>query len=93
MPPTCLLCVVENSLTVYRGASTAKLQVFLVISTCALYLVAAGLLARSVWYFEQAHWKNVVGKDVAELGSGAGSYDIDRSVWHLNVSSLSAGLY
>lgn len=64
----------------------AKLQIFLVVSTCLLYLVAAGLLARSVWYFEQGHWNAVVGKDVAELGAGPGSYDIDRSVWHVNVS-------
>jgi len=64
----------------YKGASLAKLQVFLVVSVCLLYLVAAGLLARSVWYFEQGHWNNVVGKDAAELGDGPGSYDVDRSV-------------
>jgi hypothetical protein len=36
-------------LTVHpRGASMARLQIFLVESTCFLYLVAAGLFARSV---------------------------------------------
>lgn len=43
-------------------------------------------MARSVWYFEQGRWSKAVGKDVAERGAGAGSYDIDRSVWHVNVS-------
>lgn len=57
-------------------------------SSCLLYLVAAGLVARSVWYFEQGRWTKAVGKDVGERGAGPGSYDIDRSVWHVNVSSL-----
>jgi high-affinity iron transporter len=39
-----------------------------------LYLVAAGLFSRAVWYFEAQAW----------TGSGAGSYDIDQSVWHIN---------
>lgn len=66
----------------------ARLQIFLVVSTCFLYLVAAGLFARSVWYFEQGHWHAVVGADVGEAGSGPGSYDIDRSVWHVNVGAV-----
>ena len=73
------------TLTSHRGGSMARLQVFLVASTCLLYLVAAGLVARSVWYFEQQHWNSKVGKDVGELGDGPGSYDIHRSVWHVNV--------
>lgn len=73
------------TLTDHRGGSSAKLQLFLVVSTCVMYLVAAGLFARSIWYFEQYHWNKMVGKDVAELGAGPGSYDISRSVWHVNV--------
>lgn len=72
-----------------RGGSLAKLRIFLTVSTCLLYLVAAGLVARSVWYFEAQHWKILVGGDAAEMGSGPGSYDIDRSVWHVNVSPRS----
>ncbi len=30
----------------------ASIQVFLIISTCFLYLVAAGLFSRAVWDFE-----------------------------------------
>jgi high-affinity iron transporter len=33
-------------------------------------------------------WNNAVGSDAAELGSGPGSYDITKSVWHVNVSPL-----
>jgi high-affinity iron transporter len=68
----------------YKGGASSKLQIFLVVSTCLLYLVAAGLFSRSVWYFEAQDWNNAVGSDAAELGAGAGSYDIDRSVWHVN---------
>ena len=71
-----------------RGGSTTKLQFFLVVSTCLLYLVAAGLFSRAVWAFEQHAWQTLVGSDVAELGQGPGSYDIDKSVWHVNVSHL-----
>ncbi|OAA49026.1 high-affinity iron ion transporter FtrA [Beauveria brongniartii RCEF 3172] len=68
----------------YRGGAGAKLQVFLVASTCLLYLVAAGLFSRAVWDFETAKWNKVVGGDAAEVGNGPGSYDIDNSVWHVN---------
>lgn len=56
------------------------------MSTCLLYLVAAGLFSRAVWSFEQQVWQNLLGSDAAELGAGAGSYDVDTAVWHVNVS-------
>ncbi|GJN74404.1 hypothetical protein PLIIFM63780_008486 [Purpureocillium lilacinum] len=68
----------------YKGGSTAKLQIFLVASTCLLYLVSAGLFSRAVWNFEAQKWNEAVGGDATETGSGAGSYDIDKSVWHVN---------
>lgn len=68
-----------------RGGSTARLQIFLVISTCLLYLVAAGLFSRAVWAFEAQRWSTAIGGDAAEIGDGPGSYDIDNSVWHVNV--------
>ncbi|KAK3304025.1 iron permease FTR1/Fip1/EfeU [Chaetomium strumarium] len=71
----------------YKGGSTSKLQLFLVISTCLLYLVAAGLFSRAVWSFEAKDWQDIVGSDAAELGEGPGSYDVDRSVWHVNCCS------
>jgi len=66
------------------GGNTAKLQLFLTISTCFLYLVAAGLFSKAVWYFENHAWNTLVGGDASEVGSGPGSYDIRQSVWHVN---------
>lgn len=68
-----------------RGGLAAHIQMFLVGSTCFLYLIGAGLFSRAVWYFEQQQWNDAVGGDAAEVGNGPGSYDIDRSVWHVNV--------
>lgn len=62
------------------------MQVFLVFSTCLLYLVAAGLFSRAVGYFEQQQWNNIIGGDAQELGDGPGTYDVDKVVWHVNVS-------
>ncbi|KAJ0415863.1 high-affinity iron ion transporter FtrA [Aspergillus carlsbadensis] len=68
-----------------RGA----LQLFLVVSTCLLYLVAAGLLSRGVWSLENNTWNHLIGGDASETGSGPGSYDIRQSVWHVNCCSPS----
>ncbi|CAI4212786.1 unnamed protein product [Parascedosporium putredinis] len=72
---------------IYMGGSIAKIQTFLVFSTCFLYLIAAGLFSRAFWCFETQQWNKVIGGDAAELGDGPGSYDIDRSVWHVNCCS------
>ncbi|RVX72633.1 hypothetical protein B0A52_04030 [Exophiala mesophila] len=69
---------------IYKCGNMAPLQVFLIISTCFLYLVAAGLFSKAVWYFEANDWNKATGGDAAENGSGPGSYDIRRSVWHVN---------
>ncbi|RLV90391.1 Iron transporter FTH1 [Spathaspora sp. JA1] len=69
----------------YRSGNTLSLQWFLVCSTCFLYLVAAGLFSKGVWNFElQSFINSCGGFDVSETGHGPGSYDIMRSVWHVN---------
>lgn len=78
----------NSNVDTFRGGATARLQIFLVLSTCLLYLVAAGLFSRAVWDFEQAQWNKEVGGETQEFGAGPGSYDIDKSVWHVNVSVL-----
>ncbi|KAK6462700.1 iron permease FTR1 family-domain-containing protein [Scheffersomyces coipomensis] len=68
----------------YYSGSTVSLQIFLIVSTAILYLLAAGLFSRGVWGFEM-HLLNVqTGGDAASLGSGPGTYDISKSVWHVN---------
>ncbi|THC94927.1 hypothetical protein EYZ11_005610 [Aspergillus tanneri] len=76
---------------IYRGGREASMQIFLIISTCFLYLVAAGLLSRGVWFLENNAWNLQVGGDASETGSGAGSYDIRQSVWHVNCCNPNIG--
>jgi len=72
---------------VYKGGNHTSLQLLLVISTCFLYLVAAGLFSKAVGDFEIHKWNSIVGGDIAEVGTGPGSYDIRQSVWHVNCCS------
>ncbi|KAK9382241.1 iron permease FTR1/Fip1/EfeU [Kockiozyma suomiensis] len=68
----------------YKGGDFVKIQYFLIGATCFLYLVGAGLFSKAVWYLEFYQWVKVVGEGAAESGNGAGSYDIRKSVWHVN---------
>lgn len=81
---TGLACGLLVGYVIYRGGNAAPLQWFLIASTCFLYLVAAGLFSRGVWYLEINAWNKATGGDASENGSGPGSYDIRQSVWHVN---------
>ena len=76
---------------IYRGGNAAPLQMFLIVSTCFLYLVAAGLFSRGIWYLENNTWNHLTGGDSSETGSGPGSYDIRQSVWHVNCCNPDLG--
>jgi high-affinity iron transporter len=65
----------------------AKIQIALIISTCFLYLVGAGLLSKGVGFLEDNAFNKLVGGDASESGNGPGSYDIRNSVWHINCCS------
>jgi high-affinity iron transporter len=65
----------------FRGGSMVKIKYFIVLSSCLLYLIAAGLFSRAVWDFESYKWSKLIGGDADELSSGPGSYDIRISVW------------
>lgn len=71
-------------LILYRGGNMMSIQIFLIASTCFIYLIGAGLFSRAVWYFEMYIFSQKSGGDVAESGSGPGSYKISSSVWHVN---------
>lgn len=72
-------------LIMYRTGHTLSIQLFLVVSTCFLYLVAAGLFSKGVWSIELQNFIiSCGGNDVSESGDGPGSYDIYKSVWHVN---------
>jgi high-affinity iron transporter len=44
--------MMDDVLIERRGGNFASIQVFLIFSTCFLYLVAAGLFSKAVWFFE-----------------------------------------
>ncbi|AAS54619.1 AGR129Cp [Eremothecium gossypii ATCC 10895] len=68
----------------YYGASRSSMQVFLILSTCILYLIAAGLCSRGAWFFENHRYNLGTGGDASESGSGNGSYNILQAVYHVN---------
>lgn len=68
----------------YYGGSTSSLQIFLIISTCVLYLISAGLFSRGVWNFETYVFNIKTGGDASEGGAGPGTYNIHKAVWHVN---------
>ncbi|KAJ5389031.1 uncharacterized protein N7496_000099 [Penicillium cataractarum] len=86
-----LLAGIAVGYIIYRGGRETSMQIFLIISTCFLYLVAGGLFSRGVWYFENNAWNNIIGGDASETGSGPGSYDIRKSVWHVNCCNPELG--
>ncbi|PWY88120.1 high-affinity iron transporter FtrA [Aspergillus sclerotioniger CBS 115572] len=93
--PLAVVCGLAAGIAVgyllYRCGNTASLQYFLIISTCFLYLVSAGLFSRAIWYLQNNAWNNIIGGDASETGSGAGSYDIRQSVWHVNCCNPELG--
>ncbi|CCH41096.1 Plasma membrane iron permease [Wickerhamomyces ciferrii] len=74
--------------SIYKGGSKMKLQIFLIFSTCFLYLVSAGLMSRGVWFFElEEYVQRCHGQDMSEVGTGPGSYDVTNVIWHVNCCS------
>lgn len=74
--------------SLYKGGNKMKLQIFLIFSTCFLYLVSAGLMSRGVWFFElEQYVQRCHGQDMSEVGTGPGSYDVGNVVWHVNCCS------
>ena len=85
IPVICgLIAGIVVGILLYYFGSTMSLQIFLIFSTCILYLIAAGLFSRGIWYFENYKYSQQTGGDAAENGSGPGTYDISKSVWHVN---------
>lgn len=71
---------------IYRGGSAFALHTFLIISTCILFLVGAGLFSKGIGFLESYPFLHGAGGDVAETGEGPGSYDVGSGnvVWHVN---------
>lgn len=69
---------------IYRGGNVMSIHIFLIASTCVLYLIAAGMFSKAIWSLQYYQFEVGVGSDVSEEGSGAGSYNILETVWHVN---------
>ncbi|KAJ5787391.1 Iron permease FTR1 [Penicillium paradoxum] len=69
---------------IYRGGNVMSIQIFLIASTCVLYLISAGMFSKAIWSLQYYQFVVGVGSDVGETGSGPGSYNILQTVWHVN---------
>lgn len=78
-----LMCGGLVSYFIYKGGAVLAIRYFLIVSTCVLFLVGAGLFSRAVGYFQTFVFNQGVGADVEELGDGPGSYNVHGAVWHL----------
>ena len=76
---------------IYKSSSRFTLHIFLILSTCVLLLVGAGLFSSACGYFQTYVFNKGVGGDVDETGDGPGSFDVNRSVWHLVCFPITAG--
>ncbi|KPV76271.1 uncharacterized protein RHOBADRAFT_66183 [Rhodotorula graminis WP1] len=73
---------------IYASGSRVNLSIFLVISTNVLFLLGAGLFSKCFGFFQIYAYNHRVGGDVAEAGSGPGSYDPTTGlVWHVAYGS------
>ncbi|KAM0748648.1 iron permease FTR1 [Meredithblackwellia eburnea MCA 4105] len=79
-----LICGLIIGYLIYASSSRLNLTIFLIVSTNILFLLGAGLFSKSVGDFERYKFNKGVGADVAELGSGPGSFDVRGNVWHLD---------
>lgn len=85
LPVICgLIAGIAVGVALYYSGSTMSLQIFLIISTAILYLISAGLFSRGIWFFETYVYNKKTGGDASEGGSGPGTYNIKKSVWHVN---------
>ncbi|KAI8376301.1 high-affinity iron permease [Radiomyces spectabilis] len=79
-----LICGALVGYILYRGGSMLRLRWFFIISTVILYLVAAGLMAKAVGFFEQYEWNKVIGGEAAEEGGDVIPYKVTTAVWHVS---------
>ncbi|ODQ80349.1 hypothetical protein BABINDRAFT_132239 [Babjeviella inositovora NRRL Y-12698] len=85
LPVICgLISGILVGIAMFYGGANIGMQIFLVISTCILYLIGAGLFSRGIWGLESYIYNKKTGGDASENGSGPGTYDITNSVWHVN---------
>ncbi|KAM0750488.1 iron permease FTR1 [Meredithblackwellia eburnea MCA 4105] len=81
---TGLLCGLLIGYLLFISSSRVSMSIFIVVSTNILFVLGAGLLTRSVNAFERHQWIVATHGAGGENGSGPGSFDVRKSVWHLD---------
>lgn len=79
------------SYLIYYSGSKFALHIFLIISTCILLLIGAGLFSSACGSYQLYVFNQGVGADVSELGDGAGSFRVQGNVWHLTYGNPEGG--
>ncbi|KAJ2832279.1 high-affinity iron permease [Coemansia sp. 'formosensis'] len=78
-----LLCGILIGYLIYRTGNAMSFHWFFVVSTCLLYLIAAGLMSRSVGFFEENAFSKYAGADPDK----SGIINIRVNVWALDYGS------
>ncbi|KAJ2778190.1 high-affinity iron permease [Coemansia javaensis] len=81
-----ILCGTVIGFLIFRAGNAMSFHWFFVVMTCALYLIAAGLFSRSVWFFEMHVFTPYAGADP----DAAGVIDVRVNVWALDYGNPEA---
>ncbi|KAJ2160102.1 high-affinity iron permease [Coemansia sp. RSA 552] len=81
-----ILCGVLVGYLIYRTGNAMSFHWFFVVTTCLLYLIAAGLFSRSVWYLETHVFAKYAGGDP----DATGVIDVRNNVWALDYGNPEA---
>ncbi|KAJ2358159.1 hypothetical protein IWW50_000563 [Coemansia erecta] len=77
---TGIICGSAIGFLMFRLGNSISLHWFFTVATCFLYLIAAGLFSRSVWFFENHVFAKYAGGDP----DSAGVFDVRVNVWKLD---------
>ncbi|KAJ1882409.1 high-affinity iron permease [Coemansia sp. RSA 1722] len=81
-----LLCGALVGYLMYRTGNAMSFHWFFVISTCLLYLIAAGLMSKCVFFFEEHTFSKYAGADP----DASGVIDVRVNVWALDYGNPEA---
>ncbi|KAI8318682.1 high-affinity iron permease [Martensiomyces pterosporus] len=75
-----ILCGVAIGYAMYRSGNAMSFHWFFVISTCLLYLIAAGLMSKATWFLEEHRFSKFAGGDPDKKGI----INVRVNVWALD---------
>ncbi|KAI7820349.1 plasma membrane iron permease [Kickxella alabastrina] len=81
-----LICGAIVGFAIYRTGNAMSFHWYFVVSTCLLYLIAAGLMSKSVWFFEEHTFSKYAGADP----DASGVIDVRVNVWALDYGNPEA---